>query len=88
MTGAEHYQHAEYLLSGDGADPFANAHENAGRIAAAQVHATLALAAATALAGVIGNNVAPSHPVNQLAQDPETITAVNDWHEAAARRAS
>jgi hypothetical protein len=49
MTGPEHYQRAEELLSagrgeGERADRAAN------RIAEAQVHATLALAAATALA--------------------------------------
>lgn len=54
--------------------------------ALAQVHATLALAAATALSGVIGNNVAASHPINQLADDAETITAANDWHETATRK--
>ncbi|QDH92843.1 hypothetical protein KNU62_gp58 [Gordonia phage Bakery] len=53
--------------------------------AQAQAHATLALAAATALSGVIGHNLAPSHPANQLAHDAETIHAVNAWHEAAAR---
>ena len=49
------------------------------------VHATLAQAAATVLSGVLRNTVAASHAVNELAHDDETITAVNDWHEVAAR---
>lgn len=51
--------------------------------AQAQVHATLASAAATALAGTISNTMAPSHPINQTAHDDETIRAVNDWHETS-----
>ncbi|MCR8897265.1 hypothetical protein NWF34_09925 [Gordonia sp. GONU] len=88
MTGAEHYREAEDMLAFIERDRDLTTNQHSEIAARAQVHATLALAAATALAGVIGNNLAPSHPVNQLAQDPETITAVNDWHEAAARRAS
>jgi hypothetical protein len=50
MTGPEHYYEAQQLL----ADPNYGEPKGIGRsetIAAAQVHATLALAAATALAG-------------------------------------
>jgi hypothetical protein len=50
MTGPEHYDEAQQLL----ADPNYGEPKGIGRsetIAAAQVHATLALAAATALAG-------------------------------------
>jgi hypothetical protein len=49
MTGPEHYREAEQLLgarrSGESAE------EAASRLAEAQIHATLALAAATALTG-------------------------------------
>ena len=44
MTGPEHYLRAEELLSGLSAT-----HPDPGNIATAQVHATLTLAAATAL---------------------------------------
>jgi hypothetical protein len=50
MTGPEHYHEAQLLL----ADPNYGEPQGIGRsetIAAAQVHATLALAAATALVG-------------------------------------
>ncbi|MEV5619462.1 MULTISPECIES: hypothetical protein [unclassified Streptomyces] len=43
MTGPEHYREAERLLA------LADYHDDPARCAAAQVHATLALAAATAL---------------------------------------
>ncbi|MFF9639427.1 hypothetical protein ACF1D2_33210 [Streptomyces bacillaris] len=52
MTGPEHYRLAEQLLSETWemeADPLDNNADMARRIAAAQVHATLALAAATAV---------------------------------------
>ncbi|MEV7092308.1 hypothetical protein AB0M80_05645 [Amycolatopsis sp. NPDC051045] len=48
MTGPEHYMEAERLLA-----KYGNGYvlpETAGKLAAAQVHATLALAAATAMA--------------------------------------
>jgi hypothetical protein len=49
MTGPEHYREAEQLLgarrSGESAE------DAASRLAEAQIHATLALAAATALTG-------------------------------------
>lgn len=88
MTGAEHYREAEDMLAFIERDRDLTTNQRSEIAARAQVHATLALAAATALAGVIGNNVYASHPVNQLADDPEAITAVNDWHEAASRRTS
>lgn len=77
MDGVSHYRKAEQLLR----------RGYAGDVDRAQVHATLALAAATALSGVIGNNLAASHPINQLAHDDETITAANEWHEIATRKA-
>jgi hypothetical protein len=49
MTGPEHFRAAELLLAEAGAQP---AQASARSIATAQVHATLALAAATALHGV------------------------------------
>lgn len=51
LTGPEHYREAERLLSQVGvapSDPPAIAYNEMGRLAAAQVHATLALAAAVA----------------------------------------
>ncbi|AXQ62285.1 hypothetical protein KNU09_gp54 [Gordonia phage TillyBobJoe] len=83
MNGPEHYCEAERLIGiaqPDGPDV-----RDVAIIGLAQVHATLALAAATALSGVICNNVAPGHPINEVAHDAETITAVNEWHETAAR---
>jgi hypothetical protein len=49
MTGAEHYRQAERLLANCTTKNGAVYDENAVVLAAAQVHATLALAAATAL---------------------------------------
>ncbi|HJQ48289.1 MAG TPA: hypothetical protein VJ870_18500 [Amycolatopsis sp.] len=46
MTGPEHYRKAEALLAKGSEDP---TERGASRLAAAEVHATLALAAATAL---------------------------------------
>jgi hypothetical protein len=48
MTGPEHYKAAEECLAGDAGDS-ATYSEALARLAEAQVHATLALAAATAL---------------------------------------
>jgi hypothetical protein len=51
VTGPEHYREAERLLEQaevDARDPMRKYQEDANVIAAAQVHATLALAAATA----------------------------------------
>lgn len=47
MTGPEHYKHAEQLLDWAG-DSELGSHEERYQLAAAQVHATLALAAASA----------------------------------------
>lgn len=56
MTGPEHYRAAEQLLADVSTGGFvSDGTECANTIAAAQVHATLALAAATAL-GVGGDN--------------------------------
>ena len=50
MTGPEHYTEAEHLMAGLG--DFSGAREDeTNTVALAQVHATLALAAATASAG-------------------------------------
>ncbi|UVK63762.1 hypothetical protein SEA_PULLUMCAVEA_51 [Gordonia phage PullumCavea] len=90
MNGPQHYGEAERLLTLADQAASANWPERTGErksdvLAAAQVHATLALAAATVLSGVIRNTVAASHPVNDLAHDDETVDAVNAWHETAAR---
>jgi predicted HicB family RNase H-like nuclease len=55
MNGPEHYREAERLLEQaeiDARDPMRKYQEDANVIAAAQVHATLALAAATAYPAV------------------------------------
>ena len=51
MTGPEHYQRAQEILSG-----LSTTHRDPEHIAAAQVHATLALAAATALGSDFGSH--------------------------------
>ena len=52
MTGPEHYREAERLLGVDAAGPpHSKDMPDSGRVARAQVHAALALAAATALGG-------------------------------------
>ncbi|AXH48385.1 hypothetical protein SEA_FLORAL_53 [Gordonia phage Floral] len=93
MNGPEHYREAGRLLIGvDEAlsdqrlAPGARSDKATRLLAAAQVHATLAQAAATALSGLISNNLSSGSAVNDLAHDSETLTAVNDWHEVAARR--
>ncbi|QOC56061.1 hypothetical protein SEA_CLOWN_63 [Gordonia phage Clown] len=86
-TGPDHYREAERLLAGAD-ETIANLPPEERVVvlmSQAQVHATLALAAATALSGVISNTVAPDTAINELAYDTETITAVNDWHESAIR---
>ncbi len=66
MTGAEHYAAAEALLDEVAAKP-----DDAGqRLAVAQVHATLALAAATAMASRLvetedGDEIAAMDPTDQ-----------------------
>ncbi len=83
MNGTDHYKAAErcisqaYDASMDGDAQF--------HLAEAQAHATLALAAATALTAVTSNTMSAGAPVNQLAYDTETIAAVNAWHETATR---
>jgi hypothetical protein len=62
MTGAEHYAAAEAILDEPEASPE--------RVAAAQVHATLALAAATAMASRLvetenGDEIAGMDPTDQ-----------------------
>jgi hypothetical protein len=62
MTGAEHYAAAEALLD--------EAETTPERVAAAQVHATLALAAATAMASRLvetedGDEIAAMDPTDQ-----------------------
>ncbi|QDB74832.1 hypothetical protein KNU56_gp55 [Gordonia phage Arri] len=84
MNGPQHYLEAERLIE-ESRDDRCDYQGAQVRIAAAQVHSTLALAAATVLSGVLRNTVAASHPVNELAHDDETVDAVNAWHEAAAR---
>lgn len=83
-TGPEHYREAERLISQSRSE-HTYTNNVPSLLARAQVHATLALAAATAHAGLIGHTLAASCPVNQLAHDDETVTAANEWHEVAAR---
>lgn len=64
MTGPEHYAEAERLLEQaevDSRDPMRKYAEDANVIAAAQVHATLALAAATAAAQATAYDGDESH---------------------------
>lgn len=66
MTGAEHYAAAEALLDESTTSPDGSAQ----RIAIAQVHATLALAAATAMASRLveteeGDEIAAMDPTDQ-----------------------
>lgn len=75
MTGPEHYREAERLLGmahhftyGDGADPVAGA----ALAAEAQAHATLALAAATAMQAPVGD-----------AEDDEDRGYIEDAHSAS-----
>lgn len=81
-TGPWHYREAERLLA-------EAKNDDSGRwttlIAAAQAHATLALAAAQALSAITGSSAPLGHPVHQLADDDETVTALNQWHEAVNR---
>ena len=82
MTGPEHWAEADLILTGD-ADPCSYGcphtgcpHEMA-MIARAQVHATLALAAATALGGV----TLALPPDNDLAREWNRVTGVADYPE-------
>ncbi|AOE44319.1 hypothetical protein SEA_EYRE_39 [Gordonia phage Eyre] len=83
MNGPEHYREAERLISV--AQPDSPDVRDVAIINLAAVHATLALAAATALSGVISNNVTPGSPVNELAHDKETWAAVDEWHKVSAQ---
>ncbi|HEY4024158.1 MAG TPA: hypothetical protein VGM75_36105 [Pseudonocardiaceae bacterium] len=67
MTGAEHYAAAEALLDEIATNPAGEAGQ---RLATAQVHATLALAAATAMASRLveteeGDEIAAMDPTDQ-----------------------
>jgi hypothetical protein len=70
MTGAEHYAAAEQLLEEAAKNPV----EADQQVAIAQVHATLALAAATAMASRLvetedGDEIAAMDPTDQQAWD-------------------
>jgi hypothetical protein len=57
MTGAEHWKEADLIITGQRCDygcPHAGCQHEMAYLARAQVHATLALTAATALAGYSG----------------------------------
>ena len=60
MTGPEHCREAERLLKEAGEHPDAEIASTAWRVGRAQVHATLALAAATAI-GAEGPDAGPWH---------------------------
>lgn len=79
MTGPEHYRKAETLVEAAD-DRFADGDEEGGVVLSqiAQVHATLALAAATAMAGRGEADVNGDwHPAGMCAQDFEV------WDRAA-----
>lgn len=70
MTGAEHYAAAEQLLD----EAAKNPEEPGQRLAVAQVHATLALAAATAMSSRLveteeGGEIAAMDPTDTQAWD-------------------
>ncbi|GAB2731486.1 hypothetical protein [Streptomyces bullii] len=82
MTGPEHYREAERLLAGRTfpADPELRIEERhrpptAEEIAAAQVHATLALAAATAMGAPVEDDLAGF-----------TIEDRDAWYKAAGEK--
>ena len=78
MRGSGHYREAEALLRRSAE---VDADYAALLVDQAQAHATLALAAAQALSAITGSSAPLSHPVHQLADDDETVTALNQWHE-------
>lgn len=82
MNGPQHYAEAEQCLA---AAQTSNAATIPVCLAEAQVHATLALAAALALHVTTGSSAPLAHPVHELADDAETIKALNDFHEVAVR---
>lgn len=79
-SGPSHYREAERLLSRS-VDSDVGAGYGDFLAAKAQAHATLALAAAQALSAITGSSAPLGHPVHQLADDDETVTALNQWHE-------
>lgn len=83
MNGPDHYAAAEQSLGV--AATTSNAATIPVYLAEAQVHATLALAAALALHATTGSSAPLAHPVHELADDEETIKTLNDWHERAVR---
>ena len=86
MNGAEHYREADRLVNADPPfdprNPDSYMQLRVENLLAAQAHATLALAAAQALSAITGSSAPLGHPVHQLADDDETIDALNAWHEA------
>lgn len=72
MTGPEHYREAERLITPGAYDETGEEGLLARDIALAQVHATLALAAATAIATI----------------DEMTIRDGDDWHAAAGAKSN
>jgi len=77
MTGAEHYREAERLLAAS--RPDSPDERDAVILAAAQVHATLAHAAAVALAA--GADIAAYESTHSAHGDP-IPTHANDWWDA------
>lgn len=75
-TGAEHYRAAEKCI--ERAEE-CNPSYAAVAFAEAQVHATLALAAATAI------QTTDQYVSDEGSDETETIHEVNQWHEAAVR---
>lgn len=80
MTGPEHWAEADLILSGDPCEygcPHGGCQHEMRMIARAQVHAALALAAATALGGV----TLTLPPDNHLAREWNRVTGVADYPE-------
>ena len=80
MTGPEHWAEADLILSGDPCEygcPHGGCQHEMRMIARAQVHVTLALAAATALGGV----TLALPPDNHLAREWNRVTGVADYPE-------
>ena len=88
-TGPWHYREADRLVNADPPfdprNPDSYMQLRVENLLAAQAHATLALAAAQALSAITGSSAPLGHPVHQLADDDETVTALNQWHESAVR---
>jgi hypothetical protein len=80
MTGPEHWAEADLILSGDPCEygcPHGGCQHEMRMIARAQVHATLAVAAATALGGI----TLALPPDNHLAREWNRVTGVADYPE-------